>query len=374
MPKHADFQQIYANMLAQYGKEKGERIYCAWLANEKLDDTKPYPKKEKKEVTDMDLNKSETGELLFKMYLPIEKSVDGQDLFGGIASSSAIDRDGDIMSPEALAKGAMDLMANSTVFFNHKHDQLAVGKVVKSWVEGGTLRVNIKPSKAKGVEDIITQINEGVLKSFSIGGKITETKMQWDEQLKKDVRVVKGVNLYEVSVVGIPANPDASITSYLSKAFNPQNEYVPTKEEKSGGDNMDEKSVAVPAVSAEVKKEVAPVPPEIKIEKEAQADSEKCSKCGQSLKKSAETEKSIQQKVEPVIPASANEAILKELNSKYTALEQEVSELKKMRAERKGLVVDENPVEIEKQATLSTAPPISHTDMKSDLLKKFRGE
>ena len=46
MPLHADFKKIYGNMVKQYGAKKGKSIFYAYVNKHKLDDTKPYPKKE----------------------------------------------------------------------------------------------------------------------------------------------------------------------------------------------------------------------------------------------------------------------------------------------------------------------------------------
>ncbi len=57
----------------------------------------------------------------FQVYIPFEKKL-GENgelkLFGGIASSSGLDRDGDRMSKAVLPKIASDLRKNSTSFFN----------------------------------------------------------------------------------------------------------------------------------------------------------------------------------------------------------------------------------------------------------------
>ncbi len=50
MPKHIDFTKIHARFIKQYGEEKGERLYRAWLSKKGHVDTKPFPKgREKKE-------------------------------------------------------------------------------------------------------------------------------------------------------------------------------------------------------------------------------------------------------------------------------------------------------------------------------------
>jgi hypothetical protein len=43
MPEHPSFKKIHDNMIAQYGKEKGDGVYYAWLQKHNLDDTKSAP-------------------------------------------------------------------------------------------------------------------------------------------------------------------------------------------------------------------------------------------------------------------------------------------------------------------------------------------
>lgn len=160
----------------------------------------------------------------FEIFIPFEKTIseDGSlKLFGGIASSTSVDKDNERMDKAVLSKIASDLKKNSTVFFNHDLKGLGVGTVASSEVVNDSVRISVVPTKAEGMRDVITQIQEGVLKSFSIGGKIRDWEDQYDDKLGKKVRVIKDVDCYEVSVVGIPANGDASILSYMSKSFNP---------------------------------------------------------------------------------------------------------------------------------------------------------
>ena len=157
----------------------------------------------------------------FEILIPFKKEAgtDGQlKLFGGIASSTAVDRDYDRMDKSVMAKIASDLQGSS-VFFNHDTKGLTVGTVASAVNTGETVTITVKPTKAVGMQDVITQIEEGSLKSFSIGGRIKDTATEYDEKLGKHVRVVKDVECFEVSVVGIPSNPDASIMSYIKKAF-----------------------------------------------------------------------------------------------------------------------------------------------------------
>jgi len=183
----------------------------------------------------------------FQIFIPFEKTIehDGSlKLFGGIASSTSVDRDNERMSKAVLKKIASDLTKNSTVFFNHDLKGLGVGTISSATEDGEVVKISVIPTKAAGMQDVVTQIKEGVLKSFSIGGKIRNYEDEFDEKLGKKVRTITDVDCYEVSVVGIPANAEASILSYMSKSFK--------------GDDLEpavEKSVAAPAILSQEKKE-----------------------------------------------------------------------------------------------------------------------
>jgi len=161
----------------------------------------------------MDLEKS------FKVYAPFDlyKSVDdeGEVYYHGVASSSSIDRDNEKMSEAVLHKAANQLVGQP-VFFNHQHKQLGVGKITKAWNDAGFLKIQMKPTKAAGMQDVIMQIEEGILKAFSIGGKTIKRESAVDTN-GHDYHVIKDADFYEVSVVGIPANPDAQIYGRIAK-------------------------------------------------------------------------------------------------------------------------------------------------------------
>lgn len=142
----------------------------------------------------------------------------------GYASTSHIDRDNEMVSPEALGKAAQQLLDNPTVFFNHQHLGVPVGVVLDSkYIKDKGLYVKVGISKNH--PDIWQSIQEGSLKRFSIAGRFDSDTA---ENIEKDVdghriqyRLIKDVELWEVSVVGVPANPHAefSIGDALHKYF-----------------------------------------------------------------------------------------------------------------------------------------------------------
>lgn len=175
----------------------------------------------------------------FKFYTNTLKAVkEGNDRFIlGIASSTSIDRDGDRMSESALHTMKSTAEANLTIFTNHEYkvpDDLfgscveAIVKakkdttpiVVKS-TDGETEIATFSPQdlqvKIKVVSDAVNAkagqlykaIEEGVSLGFSIGGVVRKAAKVLDEKTQQVFNLIDAIDLYEISVVSIPANPDA---------------------------------------------------------------------------------------------------------------------------------------------------------------------
>lgn len=135
----------------------------------------------------------------------------------GFASTSDLDAQNHIVSPEAIAMGAESLKKYDTVLFNHDPN-MPIGKVVDSSVQDGKLFIKVAVSKTE--PKIWEQIKDGTLNKFSIRGKILDASNYNDPHTQKDIIVIKGMELHEVSLVSVPANPNArSIGWYIQKAF-----------------------------------------------------------------------------------------------------------------------------------------------------------
>jgi len=159
--------------------------------------------------------------------IEVIKSADGQpETWRAVLSSTNVDLDGERMSRKALDMAAQDLMKNSTVFFNHKHHELPIGKFTNTAVidkpDGSYLVVDIQPSLAKGVEDVVTQVREGVLKCMSIGGKTLKSFNEVSKSAdgrEESVKVLDEIKALEGSIVGIGANQDAMMISVAKSLF-----------------------------------------------------------------------------------------------------------------------------------------------------------
>ena len=170
----------------------------------------------------------------FKFTASIIKSegdVEGTDFYAeGYAATSDLDRQGDIIVEKALRKAAKKLTTvNSTAFFGHDYDlHNAVGKVVKATVDENGLKVKIFVSSAS--QELRTKIQEGVISKFSIGGRVLrDTVLTKEEAIEQelitedspfdDITLIEDMELFEVSFVGVPANPAAFMLGSFSKAL-----------------------------------------------------------------------------------------------------------------------------------------------------------
>ncbi len=209
--------------------------------------------------------------LKFNFFAPaVVKSADskGDWIIRGYAATSDLDRQGDVISPEALERAAENLKVNSTVFYEHKHDQPPVGKVLDSGVDEGGLWVEVMISKTR--PDIWQLIQEGILSKFSIGGKVLSATKRRDRATGQDYNLIEGMELYEVSIVGLPANPQAefaatkSIAWSIHKAAERKEKITDALDKIEGGEVMEKKPEENQEVKPEEKKE------EPKVEKAAE--------------------------------------------------------------------------------------------------------
>jgi len=182
---------------------------------------------------------------IFKFYADILKSEGTEDTdfyVEGYASTSNLDRQGDIIILDALRDAAKELVnVNNTVFYGHSYDlSNAVGRIVEASVDDIGLKVKIYISS--WAKELRTKLKEGIINKFSIGGKVVDDEtISKDEAIRRGlvdnncpfdkIHVIKKLELYEVSFVGVPANPEAQVLS-LVKAL--ENLY-------KGGEDMKER-------------------------------------------------------------------------------------------------------------------------------------
>lgn len=153
----------------------------------------------------------------------------------GYAATTDFDLQGDVITEEALQASSLDLLKNSTVLLNHDVTQ-PIGRVTEVKFDKHGLLIDALISKTE--PDIIQKIKEGVLNKFSIRGQVLEREKKFMPDHNRLVNVIKRMALVEVSLVSVPANPEAkAIGWYLSKAIES------TDSKTKGGNPMPEEIV-----------------------------------------------------------------------------------------------------------------------------------
>ena len=136
----------------------------------------------------------------FRLYGDIEKVTaqeDGTLIVSGIASSEAVDGDGEIIRGDAMRAAIPDYMKFGAV--REMHANIAAGTALNIDVDDQ----NMTHFEAHVVDaGSVKKIEAGVLKGFSVGGKVTS----WDTTNKK---IITGIKLNEISLVDRPCNPEA---------------------------------------------------------------------------------------------------------------------------------------------------------------------
>jgi len=119
--------------------------------------------------------------------------MDGESLIvSGILSTPDKDKQGEIVTPDAMRKALGEYLLNGTC--REMHQPIAAGKPLSAFVDDeGRTHVTVKVVD-KGT---IAKVKEGVLKGFSIGG----------QALKKVGNKITELFLKDASLVDVPANP-----------------------------------------------------------------------------------------------------------------------------------------------------------------------
>jgi len=143
---------------------------------------------------------------------------DGGVNIRGLASTNSIDRVGDVINHDAWTKsGGLDNFKNNPIIlFNHNYDK-PIGKATAMDVTEKGLELGARISKSAG--EIKDLIKDGVLGAFSVGFRVKDA----DYNEETDGFEIKDAELFEVSVVSVPANQAATFS--LAKSFDSMEEY-----------------------------------------------------------------------------------------------------------------------------------------------------
>jgi hypothetical protein len=152
-----------------------------------------------------------------RLSMPFSKVDEERRIVSGFATLDNLDKQNDIVTPEASVKAFEKFRGN----IREMHQPKAVGKMVsfkedkyfdpesKKFYAG----VYVSTYISKGAQDTWEKVLDGTLSGFSIGGKMNQWDDAFDEKMDATIRIIKDYDLIELSLVDTPANQFANVLS-----------------------------------------------------------------------------------------------------------------------------------------------------------------
>ena len=143
-----------------------------------------------------------TGTFVVKTCIgPVTKAADGT--IGVVLSTSAEDRDGDVIDPSGWDLDAY--RKNPIVMFAHDYTKPAVGRALGIAVLGDSLRARVKFAPTERGRELETLYSQGFMRAWSVGFDVKESQPRGKGKGRRYVRQ----ELLEVSAVPVPSNAAA---------------------------------------------------------------------------------------------------------------------------------------------------------------------
>jgi len=244
----------------------------------------------------------------------VKEIIDGENKSYEIewyASTKDKDRMNDVVEPTAFEETLKQYMTNPIVLLQHDMDK-PIGNVIEASIDDKGLFI-----KAKITEDtdwVFSKLKNGVLRTFSIWYSVKdyETIENVDAEWKYSyTNVIKALELFEISLVSVPANPFALVKSFDS-CF--KSEEIETKEDEEP--KAEEKEEVVEADNEELsEEEKEPLNGNIEIHKE-----------NEEWENKAVEEENNEEKIADDDDTSNNEEEVVEDEEEIPATEEEVEE------------------------------------------------
>ena len=130
----------------------------------------------------------------------------------------------EVLSHQADAVNLARMNDGAPVLFNHDSDRV-IGVVERAWIDGEKKRgmARVRFSKNELAQQIVADVNDGILRNVSVGYAIRDAKPGADEQI-----IATSWEPHEVSIVSVPADPTVGIGRALPDQAKAQATATPT--------------------------------------------------------------------------------------------------------------------------------------------------
>ena len=152
-----------------------------------------------------------------RLSMPFSKVDQERRIVSGFATLDNVDRQNDIVTPEASMKAFEGFRGN----IREMHQPKAIGKMVSfkedKYFDPETKKfysgVYVSAYVSKGAQDAWEKVLDGTYTGFSIGGRMNDYDNAYNEKMDTTIRIIKDYTLMELSLVDSPANQFANILS-----------------------------------------------------------------------------------------------------------------------------------------------------------------
>ena len=151
----------------------------------------------------------------FTKELPTANETIDSIFIEGYASTTDVDRSGDVVPSRVWEAGIKNYLKNPIILSQHDHDD-PIGRMVEHKISPSGLWIKARISAAA---EVFSLVKDGVLTAFSIGFRVVDAEYNAATELF----VIKELELVEISVVSVPCNQNTLFS--LSKAFDDADEY-----------------------------------------------------------------------------------------------------------------------------------------------------
>lgn len=152
-----------------------------------------------------------------------EKLEDGRLLIEGVATSEALDCQGDILDFDGSKRAFEKWRGN----VREAHDpRKPVGKALEVIPDDAGRAITVRAFISAGAKDTQEKVLDGTLAMFSVGGG-APTKTKMEKVGGKPIRRVLEWPMTELSLVDVGANPDAAVSVLKAAGFGEEEEEEP---------------------------------------------------------------------------------------------------------------------------------------------------
>jgi len=141
-----------------------------------------------------------------KLYTKAEIKEKDAEVFTAVASSEVEDRQGEVVKQSGW--DLKNFKKNPILLYMHDHTK-PIGKATRVWLDKATNKLMFKGFISEATEELRGYkqlMADGILNSFSVGFRPME--MDGNEITKSE--------LFEISLVSVPANPEARLLAVKS--------------------------------------------------------------------------------------------------------------------------------------------------------------